>query len=299
MTNYKQIHLYEGERSIRGTRVIVRDLDTKEVLDEGTNSILYAGSLNAAYKDFCVYDDKYPVSHYSGSTQWLSTNDIAIPPSYDVALFGDPVTEDFSSEGVPCFFAIGIDGVELSTQSSQRRKVDYAGWMDPDNMIAFRVVSTGNKLGSAKANQYGRTLEKGGNTYYYFKKFEQQPILYTQWDISGDNVNSALKYGVSSPLSAKQYYDDILGGNTNESIEAVVQMRAKVTPEEVREWFNVTGKTQPNVSSIMICTAIPVYSESGSIVSYKNIQPKSKRHITRELLLDDEKGLEIIYQYLY
>ena len=35
------------------------------------------------------------------------------------------------------------------------------------------------------------------------------------------------------------------------------------------------------------------------ITVYKNIMPKSKRHITRELLLEAEKGLEIIYQYLY
>ena len=39
--------------------------------------------------------------------------------------------------------------------------------------------------------------------------------------------------------------------------------------------------------------------ENGEFVEYRNIQPKSKRHITRELLLEAEKGLEIIYQYMY
>lgn len=299
MNKFKQLHITEGERNIRGTRVLVIDPDTKEVLDDGSNSILYAGSLNAAYKDFGIYNDKYPFSYFGNGSSFLGSSDAAIPPSYDVALFGDTTDGDFSAEGIPCFFAIGIDGVELSTQSSQRRKVDYSGWMDPDKMIAFRVVSAGNKLGAEKANMYGRTLEKGGNIYYYFKKFEQQPQLFTQWDISGDPIASAKTNGVTTSVGATDYYDNVLLGNSNESAEVVVQMRAKVTPEEVREWFNVTGRTQPNVSSIMICTAIPVYNESGNIVSYKNIQPKSKRHITRELLLDDEKGLEIIYQYLY
>jgi hypothetical protein len=48
-----------------------------------------------------------------------------------------------------------------------------------------------------------------------------------------------------------------------------------------------------------MCTSVPVYDADGNVTDYKNIQPKSKRHITRELLLDEEKGLEIIYQYLY
>ena len=80
-------------------------------------------------------------------------------------------------------------------------------------------------------------------------------------------------------------------------------MNCKITADECREWFNYcknnpVANQRPNVSSIMICTAIPDVNEEG-ITIYKNIMPKSKRTITRELLLDAEKGLDITYQYLY
>ena len=48
----KKIYLHETERSIRGTRVIIRSAETGKILDEGTNSILYTGFNNAIAKDF-------------------------------------------------------------------------------------------------------------------------------------------------------------------------------------------------------------------------------------------------------
>lgn len=294
----KVIQLVE-KNNIRGTRVIVKSLKTGKVLDEGSNSILYSGSINGALKDFGVYNPNYTGSYFAGEDKFLNTSNIAIPPSYDVALFGDKVEEDFSAEGVVCLFAIGIDGVEYSTQSSQRKKVQYEGWINPDDMIAFRVTTIGNPLAPSEASKYARHLDKDGNRYYYFKKFEQQPKCFTSWNLSSDDINSAKNYGVTTSQGCKDYYNNVLLGNANESAEVIVQMHCKVTPKEVREWFDVMGYTQPNVSSILICTAIPEYGDDGEILGYKNIQPKSKRHITRELLLEEEKGIEIIYQYLY
>ena len=131
-----------------------------------------------------------------------------------------------------------------------------------------------------------------GYNSYYFKKFEQQPQLFTQWDYSGEDI---IGYSKSSESTnpASDYYNNVLinGQNGVEAAQVITQMVCKVTPKEVREWFKLTGKVQPNVSSIMICTAVPVYNDNGEISRYINIQPKSKRHITRELLLDAEKGL--------
>ena len=306
----KIIHTGSYRREgIKDTLVTVKDLDTGEILDQGSNSILYAGSINAALKDFCFYDSKYAKSPYGDYDKYLNTSGIAIPPNYDIALLGKSTYSDGTSvtvgaEGPVCLFAVGIDGVESSIQSSQRKAVKYEGWIHPDKMCAFRVVPTGSfkshlSLSDVDPTKYAVCKTYSGKDMYYFKKFESKPLVYTQREHSGDPI-PVLGTTVKGATDAIKYYDDNLI-NYQEGSQVIVQMNCKVTPDEIREWFDVV-QNQPNncnISSIMICTAIPVVDDSGNIVEYRNIQPKSKRHITRELLLEATKGLEIIYQYLY
>lgn len=298
----KRIYLHETERSIRGTKVIIHSAETGKILDEGTNSILYAGSINAMAKDFGCYN----YLDAKDDPIFIHTDNIAIPMSYDVAIYGD-TSAQYSAEGPVCLFAIGVDGVENAAQSSQKKKVQYEGWIDPAYMIPFRMVarSDSGAISAGQKSLYAQPYSDGDYDYYYFKKFSQKPIGVTQYEINGSNIPSPQDSGLSpSKDMAKSYYDSYLINNQyNSGANVIVEMNCKITKEECREWFTAARTAQsqqrPNVSSIMICTAIPVIDEAGNVVSYKNIMPKSKRTITRELLLDAEKGLDITYQYLY
>lgn len=302
----KRIYLHENERTIRGTRVIIRSAETGKILDEGTNSVLYAGSINAMAKDFGYYT--YLNENGLPNEKFLHTDNIAIPMSYDVAIYGD-TSAQYSSEGAVCLFAVGVDGVENAAQSSQKKKVQYEGWIDPAYMVPFRVVakSDGAAISAGQKSLYAQPFSDGTFDYYYFKKFTQTPIGVTQYEINGSNIPSPQDSALPvSKESAKTYYNDYLINNQyNSGANVIAEMNCKITKEECREWFSNTSlktpqnQQRPNISSIMICTAIPVFDDAGNIISYKNIMPKSKRTITRELLLDAEKGLEITYQYLY
>lgn len=301
----KIVHLGQPSRQgIRDTLVTVKDLKTGKILDQGSNSILYAGSINAALKDFSFYQQEYNKPVYSSGNGYVSASGIAIPPNYDISLLGkakydDDTANTLSADGVVCLFAVGIDGVENSVQSSQRKEVKYEGYMDPADMCAFRVVPVGEDLPASQKSMYAAQKRIGDSIFYYFKKFASMPIMYTQRDKSGQPITVPGYDTLAQADAAQKYYKNELI-EYQEGSQVIVQMTCIVTPEEIREWFQYKGQENNcNVSSIMICTAIPVYNENGEFVEYRNIQPKSKRHITRELLLEAEKGLEIIYQYMY
>ena len=298
----KRIFLHEERPMIRGTRVIIKDSETGKVLDEGHNSILYAGSINAMMKDFAYYNLK----DSNEEAIFLQTGDIAIPMSYDVAIYGDTSAE-YSAEGPVCLFAVGVDGVENAAQSSQKKKVKYEGWINPNYMVPFRMVARGdaNAISTGQKALYAQPASDEKYDYYYFKKFSQKPIGTTVYEVNGANITSPQNSGIQvSKIGASDYYDQFLIDNQfNSGANVLVEMNCKITKEECREWFNIhptdISSQKPNVSSIMICTAIPVLDDAGNVISYSNIMPKSKRTITRELLLDAEKGLDITYQYLY
>lgn len=300
--NYKRIYLHDRS-FVRDTNVIIRSLKTGKILDQGTNSILYAGSINAALKDYWYYTDK---------DKYLQLDNIAIPSSYDAAIYGNSEA-GYSAEGVVCLFAVGVDGVEKTSQSSQKKAVQYEGWIDPKDMVPFRMV--GRDTAAITSNQkklyaqpYTSLTGPDPNEpmeFYYFKKFDQTPICVTQYENNGLQITSQANASIAQSKSgAKEYYDNYLISNQyNSGAQVITEMTCRVTEDECREWFEygltVESQQDPNVSSIMICTAIPELDEDGEIVAYHNIMPKSKRHITRELLLDEEKGLEITYQYIY
>lgn len=299
----KRILLHEQRPMIRGTRVIIRDPESGKVLDEGQNTILYAGSINAMMKDFGYYNykdaDENPI--------FLQAEDIAIPMSYDVATYGKTDAE-YTAEGPVCLFAVGVDGVENAAQSSQKKKVQYEGWIDPSYMVPFRMVakSDANAITDGQKRLYAQPTSDGRYDYYYFKKFSQKPIGTTTYEVNGSNIISPQNSSIMvSKEGASEYYNQYLIENQyNSGANVIAEMNCKITKEECREWFNYAAtdiaNQRPNISSIMICTAIPdQYDDLGNILTYKNIMPKSKRTITRELLLDAEKGLDITYQYLY
>lgn len=298
----KKIFLHEERPVIRGTRVIIKDSETGKILDEGSNSILYAGSINAMMKDFGYYTHRDP----DDNPIFIQTGDIAIPMSYDVAIYGDTSAE-YSAEGPVCLFAVGVDGVENTAQSSQKKKVKYEGWIDPSYMVPFRMVarSDQNAMSDAQKQLYAQSVSDESFNYYYFKKFSQTPIGTTVYEVNGADITSPQNSGLTvDKLGAVDYYNQYLIENQyNSGANVIAEMNCKITADECREWFNYcknnpVANQRPNVSSIMICTAIPDVNEDG-ITIYKNIMPKSKRTITRELLLDAEKGLDITYQYLY
>ena len=193
----KYIHLGQASRQgIRDTLVTVKDLATGEILDQGKNSILFSGSINAAMKDFCFYDKLYNTADYSGGNKYLNATGIAIPPNYDLSLLGktkfdDGTPNNPSAEGVVCLFAVGIDGVENAIQSSLRKEVKYEGYMNPNDMCAFRVRPEEDDLPDREKEKYAAVKNVNGTNFYYFKKFETMPSIYTQREKSGATIGVA------------------------------------------------------------------------------------------------------------
>lgn len=243
------------------TSIDIKNLETGEVIFKGLkNKVIIPGSGLIARKLFNI-----------------SNNEIS--PSYNT-IFGShmytPSTIPSNPDHRVVLFCCGIDG--CGSENSQVYPVDYTKCITPDNMIPFRYQVGTNDLSDALRETYfGRTMINGGEYIaYYFKKFDNEPVLVQQY-VDGTPVDS-----------------NIFNSVKTEEAETYIEITLKITKEDMRDYFNATvGVDSSRINSLSLCYAYPV--EEDGYTYYKDIHPFTKLHFPNEALIDQTKGIEIIY----
>lgn len=204
-----------------------------------------------------------------------------------------------------CLFCVGIDGCGI--EASRVFKVQNTKWIAPytyaeydpgtgiidtnitNCLIPFKVRDSSFDLSSEERNLYfGRSTTTDGNIAYYFKAFDQQPVLLRRYaDDSAEMSNVA----------------DVWKDKRKAEGEVVVQLKMSITSSDCREYFEAnTGTNTSRVNTISLCTAIPYLGTDPNggetRLYYRDIRPLTKFNFPNEALIDSSKGLDITY-YLY
>ncbi len=269
--NIKSMILFDkGENvkdsmSLHKTKIMIRDLDTQELLFEGSNKVILAGSTFTAMKHFAV-------------------TPIVMTPTYNAKLaLENTVAGEAHLESIEkvCLFAIGTDG--CGAGPAQLNDVDYSKWLAPADMVPFRYpLATADLDASARAVYFGRKVN-GSRVNYYFKKFEGDPVFKQQYvDGTAIDVN---------------VYDS----TKIDAIETYIELKLKILKEDAREYFinaaGAGGIESARVNTIMLLTGWPkAYAPYNY---YEDIRPLTKLNFPTEYLIDETKGLDITYHLYY
>lgn len=253
-------NFYDGN-GIKDTEIIIKDLKGN-LRFKGRNAIILPGAAYTATQHFEV-TPPVTLPNYNnklGLEQTVNTQPEAAEKIY--------------------LFAMASDG--CGPEASQIYPVNYKKWADPTALIPFKY-ETEDILSVDRAKYFGRkVIGSGGDARfaYYFKAFESSP-------------NMVMQYKDGTPIDANIYE------TSNElEVETYVELRLRVTTTDARSFFKATtGIATANVNSIMLLRAWP--KVVNGITYYQNIQPVTKLNISNESLVDETKGLDIIYHLYY
>lgn len=256
------------------TSIDIKNLETGEVIFKGLkNKVIIPGSGLIARKLFDIYTPEVTPSYNSVFGESMYTP-VTEDRGDEVELNGTRATKDNPKV---LLFCCGIDG--CGSENSQVYPVDYRKWIDPKDMVPFRYqVGTNDITDSLRETYFGRTKINGGEYLaYYFKRFDTDPVIVQQY-IDGTPVDG-----------------NIFTSSKREEAETYVEINLKITKEDMRDFFNATtGVDTSRVNSISLCYGYPVKDSDGHIY-YKDIRPLTKLHFPNEPLIDQTKGIEIIY----
>lgn len=263
------------------TSIDIKNLETGEIIFKGLkNKVIISGSGLVARKLFDISNPEISPSYNTIFGDSMYTPDV--DSHNQESLNGTTATKE---EPKVVLFCCGIDG--CGSENSQVYPVDYTKWIAPENMIPFRYQVGTNDISDALREAYfGRTLINGGEYIaYYFKRFDNEPTLVQQY-IDGTPVDNSIWSSVKT-----------------EEAETYIEITLKVTKEDMRDYFNATtGVDSSRINSLSLCYGYPVVVTEKNIegkdverVYYKDIHPLTKLHFPNEALIDQTKGIEIIY----
>lgn len=206
-------------------------------------------------------------------------------PTYNSVLgLENSISNTFTDPGIRrdeivCLFAMGIGG--CGTEQHQVFPVDYKKWIQPDELIPFRVVSPANDLSALDRTRYfGRKIMDNGKIAYYFKAFDTQPELLQRF-MDGTPIGT-----------------DIHTSTNILDVESFVKLKLKVTVDDGREHFRQTvGIDYAKVNTISLLTAYP--TEFDGNIYYQDIRPLTKLNFPNDPLLEDTRALDITYYTFY
>lgn len=245
--------------------LLFEGLDSSNLRNEGDNKVIVPGSILAARKFF---------------PQLVPS---VITPSYNDALGLDSfqsltTTEEINSS--ICLFAVGVDG--CGEENSQVFDVDYTKWIDPTSLVPFKYQPATADLSADDRNVYfGRKTVTGSDRIaYYFKAFNSEPELKIQY-VDGTSMDENL-----------YTTDNNMGG------EVYVEMKMSIEPSDCRDFpKETTGINSAKINTISLLTAYP--KTINGYTYYQSIRPMTKYNFPNEPLIDETKGLDIVYDLYF
>ena len=264
ITTFKENEAF-FKRGPKGTRIIIRDHDTGEVLSDTHNKILITGAQFAACKIFGL-------------------DAIVKLPNYNEE-FGLENTLDYETvqpmnEPILCLFAVGQGG--CGTNVTDVYPVRYTERIEPEDMIPFRYVSEDKDLNDDMRKHYfGRYTDENGMIRYMFKKFDTEPQLHLRY-LDGTQITSDM-YTIDSTQNAECY----------------VEMRLRINRLDLRDYFEqVAGWENAIVNTISLLFAW--YDDTiDDYIWYQQIVPFSKLNIPNQPFVDLSLACDIQYHIYF
>ena len=204
-------------------------------------------------------------------------------PTYNTALNLeniDPLTAREQMDCLVCLFCVGTSG--CGPEASQVFDVDYTKWIKPDELVPFRYQLADNDLSDDDRTKYfGRKeITAMQRIAYYFKAFDIDPVFKAQ-------------YVDGTPIDEHLYESD-----NSIDVEVFVEMKMSITRRDCRDFFIAhSGINDAKINTISLCTAYP--KDYQGHVYYQNIKPLTKLNFSNESLIDQTKGIDIIYDLFY
>ena len=204
-------------------------------------------------------------------------------PTYNEALNLEnivPLTSRERLDSLVCLFCLGTSG--CGPEASQVFDVDYTKWIAPDDMVPLRYQLADNDLSDEDREKYfGRKEIPAMNRIaYYFKAFELEPIFKAQ-------------YVDGTPIDEHLYVSDNVI-----DVEVFVELKLSITKRDCRDFFIAhSGINDAKVNTISLCTAYPKYYNGHTY--YQGIRPLTRLNFSNESLIDQTKGIDIIYDLFY
>lgn len=254
--------------SVKSTRIIVRDGATKKPLFEPRhNKTVLAGATFTAMRTF------------EGITPRIWT------PTYNTDLklensVNEPFTGNFREGEFVCLYCVGRNGTGVI--GSQINEIDYASRIEPEYLVPFRYVNASTDLTSVEREKYfGRQVGKN-KIAYYAKAFESEPIFRQQY-LDGTQIDE----NIYASQRAK-----------NEKVQSYVELSLKINKLDCREWYTSTSKLA-DAKINQISLLIGWKKEINGLIYYQDLRPYSVLNFATELLMDETKTFDIIYQLFY
>ena len=270
MNENKRIILHEGmiqrddSKIVRG-HVVAYVKGTDTILFEKDNKVILAGSTFTALKHF--KNLKVPVMTETYNHSLGLDNSISVTDSEE------------RTDSYIWLFAVGIGG--CGPEASQVRDVDYTKWIAPSELIPFRYPHTNNDLSDDLRKKYfGRkTIANSDRIAYYFKGF--------------DGIQFKQQYIDGTPIDSNIYISD-----NSVEVESFVELKMSITNKDCREFFaGTTGLNDAKVNTISLLEAVE--KEIDGVKYYQNIRPVTKLNFPTETLVDETKGIDIVYSLFY
>ena len=259
--------------NIKGNRVIIRDLESGKILNQGFNKVIAPGSAYIANAHFDFGNNPVP------KPATLSYDETFAKSANRVVVEYDKAPTEVSTPKRIYLFAIGTDGCDEF--GVQQYEVDYTKWIRPDALVPFRFTSTPIDEVNLH-NKYGGEVQfTDKNRYaYYFKTFESDPLWVQRYIGSNDDIKNMYNSYSKIPM------------------ESYVELRLIVNPSETREWFKyMHGTSNAYVNTISLIEGW--YYNVGGMKYYKDLHPVTKYNFPTESLREATKGLDITYHVFY
>lgn len=166
-------------------------------------------------------------------------------------------------------------------------KVTDTGLQLTGTMIPFRY--TAEQLSPVERKQYfGKKMDASGNTGYYLKRFETDPVIKHVWKTSED-INSEILVSSSDVWS---------NDSSSNAVESFTEFIFKISKTDVREWFRSISqedRTRINTLALFSGRFVRDINNPSDYGDYEDVYLFSKLCIPIENL-QLAKNLNIIYR---
>ena len=261
------------------TRIILRNHDTGEILDQRENKLLISGS-------------QFNVMSVFGITE----PDVKFPTYNEEIGLDNTVAKGTKPKNAPIVCLFGISDSGCGEQPKDVYTTSYTDRIKPapsnpasisefksEMLMPFRYVDETADLNSDLRKYYfGRKrFPKLGKVGYYFKTFDTEPQIH-------------LKYADGTQIT-----EDIYKSLSAQSAECYVEMRLRVTRLDFRDYFeNVLGWDKARISAMTLCFAW--YDDTiDNYRYYQDITPYTLLNFQYQWLVDLDVAIDIEYQIYY
>jgi hypothetical protein len=335
LTVFDSDGIVRDKASLKGTDIILKELDNGKVLFRGSNKVIVSGSELNAIKDF-DFDD-FTCSSDNDFLTKIPSYDMAFAAAQHPMRYKDGVNTPIGVQaiaGSDLTYYSGASGSVLSgvisalSTSDQDHQKFYQGFtrrvclwavgIDGCGVEASRVFKVQNTKWIMPYGYIGQNpIYPNAETYLIPFKYrtpdaDLQGAYRGQYFGRTEIGNSAVGYYFKAfdelPVLIRRYaddssdlanVDDVWKDTSVSEAEVVVQLKMSISATDCREYFQkLVSVYDAKINTISLCSAVPYANPDSGQVEYLDIRPFTKFNFPNEALVDTSKGIDITY-YLY